>query len=161
MWSCDRTACCATASASVASGFAWSGARISHAKRSGRTGGRRPMIERQPYLPRFVAGGDAIRSAPAHSISARRSLIHGTNQPQTIGHAVSSGGFRMVNEDVIDLQTNACRSAPRSSSNRAPVFEVGTWTGVSHYLRRKTWHGRDGVTLADERASQRGTRTSA
>ena len=62
------------------------------------------MIERQPYLPRFMAGG------PGNPLGARALYlgntvyrIHGTNQPQTIGHAVSSGCFRLVNGDVIDL----------------------------------------------------------
>jgi lipoprotein-anchoring transpeptidase ErfK/SrfK len=62
------------------------------------------MIERQPYLPRFMAGG------PGNPLGARALYlgntiyrIHGTNQPQTIGHAVSSGCFRLVNNDVVDL----------------------------------------------------------
>jgi lipoprotein-anchoring transpeptidase ErfK/SrfK len=62
------------------------------------------MIDRQPYLPRFMAGG------PGNPLGARALYlgntvyrIHGTNQPQTIGHAVSSGCFRLVNGDVIDL----------------------------------------------------------
>ncbi len=62
------------------------------------------MIERQPYLPRFMAGG------PGNPMGARALYlgntvyrIHGTNQPQTIGTAVSSGCFRLVNPDVIDL----------------------------------------------------------
>jgi lipoprotein-anchoring transpeptidase ErfK/SrfK len=62
------------------------------------------MIERQPYLPRFMAGG------PGNPLGARALYlgdtvyrIHGTNQPQTIGYAVSSGCFRLVNRDVIDL----------------------------------------------------------
>ena len=62
------------------------------------------MIARQPYLPRFMAGG------PGNPLGARALYlgetvyrIHGTNQPQTIGHAVSSGCFRLVNGDVIDL----------------------------------------------------------
>ena len=62
------------------------------------------MIERQPYLPRFMAGG------PGNPLGARALYlgetvyrIHGTNQPRTIGHAVSSGCFRLVNRDVIDL----------------------------------------------------------
>jgi lipoprotein-anchoring transpeptidase ErfK/SrfK len=62
------------------------------------------MIERQPYLPRFMAGG------PGNPLGARALYlggtvyrIHGTNQPKTIGHAVSSGCFRLVNRDVIDL----------------------------------------------------------
>jgi lipoprotein-anchoring transpeptidase ErfK/SrfK len=62
------------------------------------------MIARQPYLPRFMAGG------PGNPMGARALYlgetvyrIHGTNQPQTIGSAVSSGCFRLVNGDVIDL----------------------------------------------------------
>ena len=62
------------------------------------------MIERQPYLPRFMAGG------PGNPMGARALYlgntiyrIHGTNAPETIGHAVSSGCFRLVNEEVIDL----------------------------------------------------------
>jgi lipoprotein-anchoring transpeptidase ErfK/SrfK len=62
------------------------------------------MISRQPYLPRFMAGG------PGNPMGARALYIgetvyrlHGTNQPQTIGSAVSSGCFRLVNNDIIDL----------------------------------------------------------
>jgi lipoprotein-anchoring transpeptidase ErfK/SrfK len=62
------------------------------------------MIERQPYLPRFMAGG------PGNPMGARALYlgntvyrIHGTNQPETIGHAVSSGCFRLVNEQITDL----------------------------------------------------------
>jgi lipoprotein-anchoring transpeptidase ErfK/SrfK len=62
------------------------------------------MIQRQPYLPRFMAGG------PGNPMGARALYlgdtvyrIHGTNQPRTIGYAVSSGCFRLVNRDVIDL----------------------------------------------------------
>jgi lipoprotein-anchoring transpeptidase ErfK/SrfK len=62
------------------------------------------MIARQPYLPRFMAGG------PGNPLGARALYlgstiyrIHGTNQPRTIGSAVSSGCFRLVNGDVIDL----------------------------------------------------------
>jgi lipoprotein-anchoring transpeptidase ErfK/SrfK len=62
------------------------------------------MIERQPYLPRFMAGG------PGNPLGARAMYlgdtvyrIHGTNAPETIGQAVSSGCFRLVNDDVADL----------------------------------------------------------
>lgn len=62
------------------------------------------MIERQPYLPRFMAGGPGNPlGARALYIGTTIYRIHGTNQPHTIGHAVSSGCFRMVNNDVIDL----------------------------------------------------------
>src|SRR5467141_1111544 len=62
------------------------------------------MIARQPYLPRFMAGG------PGNPLGARAMYlgstvyrIHGTNQPSTIGKFVSSGCIGMLNEDVSDL----------------------------------------------------------
>jgi lipoprotein-anchoring transpeptidase ErfK/SrfK len=62
------------------------------------------MIQRQPYLPRWMAGG------PGNPLGARALYlgntvyrIHGTNQPTTIGTAVSSGCFRLTNPDVSDL----------------------------------------------------------
>jgi lipoprotein-anchoring transpeptidase ErfK/SrfK len=62
------------------------------------------MIARQPYLPRFMAGGPGNPlGARALYLGQTEYRIHGTNQPQTIGKAVSSGCFRLVNPDVIDL----------------------------------------------------------
>jgi lipoprotein-anchoring transpeptidase ErfK/SrfK len=62
------------------------------------------MIQRQPYLPRFMAGGPGNpMGARALYLGATVYRIHGTNQPQTIGSAVSSGCFRLVNADVADL----------------------------------------------------------
>jgi len=62
------------------------------------------MIERQPYLPRFMAGGPGNpMGARALYLGATVYRIHGTNQPQTIGSAVSSGCFRLINPDIIDL----------------------------------------------------------
>src|SRR5215831_2172140 len=62
------------------------------------------MIARQPYLPRFVAGG------PGNPLGARalylgnsQYRIHGTNDPSTIGHNVSSGCIRLTNQDITDL----------------------------------------------------------
>jgi len=62
------------------------------------------MIARQPYLPRFMAGG------PTNPLGARAMYlgntiyrIHGTNAPTTIGQRVSSGCIRLTNEDVTDL----------------------------------------------------------
>src|SRR3954469_14311684 len=62
------------------------------------------MIARQPYLPRFMAGG------PGNPLGARAMYlgttiyrIHGTNRPDTIGTAVSSGCFRLVNAEVADV----------------------------------------------------------
>ncbi|MBS9478521.1 L,D-transpeptidase [Ancylobacter radicis] len=62
------------------------------------------MIERQPYLPRFMAGGPGNpMGAAALYLGQTVYRIHGTNMPNTIGMAVSSGCFRLVNSDVQDL----------------------------------------------------------
>jgi lipoprotein-anchoring transpeptidase ErfK/SrfK len=62
------------------------------------------MIERQPYLPRFMAGGDGNPlGARAMYLGNTVYRIHGTNQPSTIGQFVSSGCVGMLNEDVSDL----------------------------------------------------------
>ena len=66
------------------------------------------MIERQPYLPRFMAGGPGNpMGSRAMYLSATIYRIHGTNAPETIGQAVSSGCFRLVNDDVVDLYDRA------------------------------------------------------
>jgi lipoprotein-anchoring transpeptidase ErfK/SrfK len=62
------------------------------------------MIARQPYLPRFMAGGPGNPlGARAMYIGGTLYRIHGTSDPETIGQAVSSGCFRLTNEDVKDL----------------------------------------------------------
>ncbi|WP_159598584.1 L,D-transpeptidase [Starkeya nomas] len=62
------------------------------------------MIERQPYLPRFMAGGPGNpMGARALYLGGTIYRIHGTNQPSTIGQFMSSGCIRMLNEDVEGL----------------------------------------------------------
>jgi lipoprotein-anchoring transpeptidase ErfK/SrfK len=62
------------------------------------------MIKRQPDLPRHMAGGpDNPLGARALYLGATLYRIHGSNEPETIGTAVSSGCIRMANDDVIDL----------------------------------------------------------
>jgi lipoprotein-anchoring transpeptidase ErfK/SrfK len=62
------------------------------------------MIARQPYLPRFMAGGPGNPlGARAMYLGTSQYRIHGTNDPSTIGKFVSSGCVRLTNEDVIDL----------------------------------------------------------
>ncbi|HET9716945.1 MAG TPA: L,D-transpeptidase [Pseudolabrys sp.] len=86
-------------------GFTWSGTeRISKMSEWPDWHPPSEMIERQPYLPRFMAGG------PGNPLGARalylgKTLyrIHGTNQPSTIGSFVSSGCIRLLNEDIEDL----------------------------------------------------------
>ena len=62
------------------------------------------MIERQPYLPRFMAGGEGNPlGARALYLGDTLFRIHGTNQPSTIGTFVSSGCIRLTNDDITDL----------------------------------------------------------
>jgi len=62
------------------------------------------MIARQPYLPRFMAGGPGNPlGARAMYLGSSEYRIHGTNDPSTIGKFVSSGCIRLTNEDVSDL----------------------------------------------------------
>jgi lipoprotein-anchoring transpeptidase ErfK/SrfK len=62
------------------------------------------MIARQPYLPRFMAGGPGNPlGARAMYLGSSDYRIHGTNDPKTIGKFVSSGCIRLTNEDVTDL----------------------------------------------------------
>ncbi|WP_187435803.1 L,D-transpeptidase [Bradyrhizobium hipponense] len=86
-------------------GFTWSGVQ-SVARKAEWPDWHPPaeMIARQPYLPRFVAGGPGNPlGARAMYLGASQFRIHGTNDPTTIGKFVSSGCIRMTNEDVIDL----------------------------------------------------------
>jgi lipoprotein-anchoring transpeptidase ErfK/SrfK len=62
------------------------------------------MIRRRPDLPRFMpGGGDNPMGARAMYLGSSLYRIHGTNEPHTIGQAVSSGCIRMTNDDVTDL----------------------------------------------------------
>ena len=62
------------------------------------------MIQRRPDLPRYMAGGpENPLGARAMYLGGTLYRIHGSNEPETIGQAVSSGCFRLTNEDVIDL----------------------------------------------------------
>jgi lipoprotein-anchoring transpeptidase ErfK/SrfK len=66
------------------------------------------MLKRQPYLPRFMAGGPGNPlGARAMYLSGSVYRIHGTNNPSSIGKHVSSGCIRMLNADVIDLYDRA------------------------------------------------------
>jgi lipoprotein-anchoring transpeptidase ErfK/SrfK len=86
-------------------GFTWSGTeRISRMKEWPDWFPPQEMIKRQPYLPRFMAGGETNPlGARAMYLGNTQYRIHGTNQPSTIGSFVSSGCIRLTNEDVEDL----------------------------------------------------------
>ena len=86
-------------------GFQWSGVHRVSAKREW-PDWRPPsqMLRRQPHLPRWMPGGpNNPLGARAMYIGSTLYRIHGSNEPWTIGHAVSSGCIRMTNEDVVDL----------------------------------------------------------
>jgi lipoprotein-anchoring transpeptidase ErfK/SrfK len=86
-------------------GFAWSGTQTVSRKQEWPEW-RPPaeMIQRRPDLPRFMAGGpENPLGARAMYLGSSLYRIHGSNEPDTIGHAVSSGCIRMLNEDVVDL----------------------------------------------------------
>ncbi len=86
-------------------GFEWAGMKAVTMKREWPEW-RPPgvMIKRRPDLPRYMAGGpDNPLGARALYLGSSLYRIHGTNEPWTIGEAVSSGCIRMMNEDVIDL----------------------------------------------------------
>jgi len=86
-------------------GFTWSGEQAV-ARKTEWPDWRPPtdMLSRQPYLPRFMAGGPGNPlGARAMYLGETEYRIHGTNKPDTIGKRVSSGCIRLTNEDVADL----------------------------------------------------------
>src|SRR5262245_10446758 len=90
-------------------GFTWSGAeRVTKMAEWPDWTPPEEMIVRQPYLPRFMAGGET-NPLGARALYLGKTIyrIHGTNQPSTIGTFVSSGCIRLTNEDVMDLYTRA------------------------------------------------------
>ncbi len=88
-------------------GFTWSGVQAISKKAEWPDWNPPPeMIARQPYLPRFVAGGPGNPlGARAMYLGGTQYRIHGTNDPSTIGKQVSSGCIRLTNKDVTDLYT--------------------------------------------------------
>jgi lipoprotein-anchoring transpeptidase ErfK/SrfK len=86
-------------------GFTWAGVKTISAKREW-PDWRPPteMLKRRPDLPTFMAGGPQNPlGARAMYLGSTLYRIHGSNEPWTIGTAVSSGCIRMRNEDVVDL----------------------------------------------------------
>ena len=71
------------------------------------------MLHRRPDLPRHMAGGiDNPLGARAMYLGSSLYRIHGSNEPDTIGQAVSSGCIRLTNEDVIDLYSRVRIGTP-------------------------------------------------
>lgn len=86
-------------------GFTWKGVKTVSAKKEWPSWTPPPqMLKRRPDLPRHMVGGeDNPLGARAMYLGSSLYRIHGSNEPETIGQAVSSGCFRMTNDDVIDL----------------------------------------------------------
>jgi hypothetical protein len=94
------------------------------------------MLGRQPYLPRFMAGGPGNPlGARAMYLSGTVYRIHGTNDPSTIGKRVSSGCIRMLNDDVVDLYARV------NVGTKVVVLPV-------HSTHSKTYAGKDRSTPA-------------
>ena len=134
--SCSATARhCATALAWAARGFTWSGTeRISRLAKWPDWNPPAEMIERQPYLPRFMAGGEGNPlGARALYLGNTIYRIHGTNQPSTIGTFVSSGCIRLTNDDIVDLHGRVqvgtrvvvLPGRPPATASAAPVTVSG------------------------------------
>ena len=139
-------------------GFTWSG--VQTVTRKAQWPDWHPpaeMISRQPYLPRFMAGG------PGNPLGARAMYlgssiyrIHGTNDPSTIGKFVSSGCIRLTNEDVTDLFSRVDvgtrvvvlpKSAlPKSAPINAPIMARGGDTKTSITVRTVATHPRPAAT---------------
>ncbi len=125
-------------------GFTWSGAeRISRMKEWPDWFPPKEMIDRQPYLPRMMAGG------PGNPLGARALYlghtlyrIHGTNQPSTIGKFVSSGCIRLLNSDIEDLYSRVQvgsrvivlpSAKPPETASTAPVPSGNTGPATAAY----------------------------
>jgi lipoprotein-anchoring transpeptidase ErfK/SrfK len=86
-------------------GFSWAGVTAVSAKKEWPSWTPpSQMLARRPDLPRFMKGGiENPLGARAMYLGSSLYRIHGSNEPETIGQAVSSGCFRMTNDDVVDL----------------------------------------------------------
>jgi lipoprotein-anchoring transpeptidase ErfK/SrfK len=86
-------------------GFEWAGTKTIASKQEWPAWTPPPqMLQRRPDLPRYMPGGpENPLGARAMYLGGTLYRIHGSNEPETIGTAVSSGCIRMLNEDVVDL----------------------------------------------------------
>jgi len=119
-------------------GFTWSGVRSIERKAEWPDWTPpQEMIARQPYLPRWMAGGpDNPLGARAMYIAGTVYRIHGTNTPSSIGKRMSSGCIRMLNADVIDLYQRvnigtkvvvlSDRTRTRAAAKRSPSRAAAT-----------------------------------
>jgi len=106
------------------------------------------MIARQPYLPRFMAGGPGNPlGARAMYLGSSEYRIHGTNDPTTIGKFVSSGCIRLTNEDVADLFSRVdVGTKVIVLPKNGPHIEARATTGAAAPLRAAAMPTRPVVT---------------
>ena len=106
------------------------------------------MVARQPYLPRFMAGGPGNPlGARAMYLGSSEYRIHGTNDPSTIGKFVSSGCIRLTNEDVSDLFSRVdVGTRVVVLPKNAPVMARGGDTKTTITVRPAATHSRPAVT---------------
>ena len=128
-------------------GFTWAGAeRVSRMAEWPDWHPPAEMIERQPYLPRFMAGGEG-NPLGARALYLGKTLyrIHGTNQPSTIGKYVSSGCIRLTNDDIQDLYSRVQvgtrvvvlpGAPPATASNRAAAAAAAGAAAVTLLVMR-------------------------
>jgi lipoprotein-anchoring transpeptidase ErfK/SrfK len=118
-------------------GFTWTGAeKVSRMAEWPDWNPPEEMIVRQPYLPRFMAGGEG-NPLGARALYLGQTLyrIHGTNQPSTIGTFVSSGCIRLTNEDIMHLYSRVKIGTrvvvlPSSQPATAVATSVGSSRGT-------------------------------
>jgi lipoprotein-anchoring transpeptidase ErfK/SrfK len=139
-------------------GFAWSGV-LAVSRKAEWPDWYPPaeMIARQPYLPRFVAGGPGNPlGARAMYLGTSAYRIHGTNDPSTIGKFVSSGCIRLTNEDVADLFDRVdigakvvvlSKNAPHLEANTAIAVRA-TSAPQPHPVVTRLPSGRQAVNLS-------------
>ena len=109
-------------------GFSWSGSHRITAKKEW-PGWTPPaeMLARRPDLPRYLPGGiQNPLGARAMYLGSTLYRIHGSNEPETIGHAVSSGCIRMTNEDVTDLYNRVSRRHHGRRQELNPIRAKGS-----------------------------------
>jgi lipoprotein-anchoring transpeptidase ErfK/SrfK len=106
------------------------------------------MVARQPYLPRFMAGGPGNPlGARAMYLGSSQYRIHGTNDPSTIGKFVSSGCIRLTNEDVTDLFSRVdVGTKVVVLPKNAPIMARGGDTRTTITVRPAATHPRPAVT---------------
>ena len=130
-------------------GFTWSGSEtVSRMAEWPDWNPPEQMIERQPYLPRFMAGGEGNPlGARALYLGDTLFRIHGTNQPSTIGTFVSSGCIRLTNDDITDLYRRikvgtrvvvlSVRGTPPAQSSNSRGASPRSTSGTSELSRKR------------------------